>query len=118
MKHIDFIVLSCAHSALLVLSLFSSTILEQGQKVNIPHLLLTQFQWLDNIVSGKVSDLYQYSCHTTAYSQSAVLRATITEIGGSSCPMSSLFSFSTTKLCVFSSLPFHKTDNNSNVIIV
>ncbi|XP_052284224.1 Fanconi anemia group D2 protein-like isoform X1 [Dreissena polymorpha] len=30
-----------------------STILEQGQKVNVPHLLLSQFQWLDHIVNGK-----------------------------------------------------------------
>ncbi|XP_060605548.1 Fanconi anemia group D2 protein-like [Ruditapes philippinarum] len=28
-------------------------ILEQGQKVNIPHLLLSQFQWLDHIVNSK-----------------------------------------------------------------
>ncbi|XP_053376879.1 Fanconi anemia group D2 protein-like [Mercenaria mercenaria] len=28
-------------------------ILEQGQKVNIPHLLLSQFQWLDHVVNSK-----------------------------------------------------------------
>ncbi|KAL4226050.1 Fanconi anemia group D2 protein [Mactra antiquata] len=30
-----------------------SVILEQGQKVNVPHLLLSQFQWLDHIVNSK-----------------------------------------------------------------
>ena len=32
----------------------SSSIFEQGQKVNLPHLLLSQFQWLDRIINGKV----------------------------------------------------------------
>lgn len=51
----DFIhILHHSHNIICQSSFYSSVILEQGQKVNVPHLLLSQFQWLDRIVNSKV----------------------------------------------------------------
>ena len=44
----------CLPSYEAFLVFFSSSILEQGQKVNLPHLVMSQFQWLDRIINGKV----------------------------------------------------------------
>lgn len=35
-----------------------SCIVEHGEKVNLPRLLMSQFRWLDRILDSKVGDVY------------------------------------------------------------